>query len=147
MPGGKHIVQTILAKSQVQALVCAGLMGLDGCRDGRDGMQCFARDGGIGNLNAVMFVQRDDQLEGVHGVQTEAAWSEERLVVANFLRSDLQQQVFDQQAFDLGLKIRGGIHFCMRVCVFKEFGLTNRAAIACKLWPVMLTFAATQRDC
>lgn len=126
--------------------MCAGLMGLDGCRDGRDGMHCFSRDGGIGNLKAVMFVQRDDQLEGVHGVQTETARPEERLVVANFLRSDLQHQVFDQQAFDLGFKIRGSIHGCVRVCVFKKFGLTNRAAIACKLWPVILTLAATQRD-
>lgn len=124
-----------------------GLMGLDGLRDGRDGTHRFSRDGGVGNLNAVAFVQRDDQFEGVHGVQSQTARSEERLVVANFLRSDLQHEVFDQEAFDLGYKLGGCVHGGVAVGVFKKFGLTNRAAMACKLWPVMLTLAATQRDC
>jgi len=79
-------------------------MGFNRRRDAGDCVHRFSGDGGVGYLDSIAFVQRDDQLEGVHGVQSETGRPEERLVVADFLRGDLQHKVFDQEIFDLGFE-------------------------------------------
>ena len=76
----------------------------------------FSRDGRVGNLYAVAFVQRHDQFQGIYRVQSQAARPEERLLVAYFLRCDLQHQVFDQKAFDLVFSFGGGVFIV--VCGF-----------------------------
>ena len=76
-------------------------MSFDGGGDGADRLHRFSRHGGIGNFESVGFVQGNDQLQGVHGIQTQAAGAEEGLVVADLVWSDLEHEILDQHAFDL----------------------------------------------
>ena len=65
---------------------------------------------GIGDLEPVCFVERYDQLEGVHRIQTEAAGAEQHLLVANLFRRDLQHEVFDHQPLNFLFQCRRIIH-------------------------------------
>ncbi len=46
-----------------------------------------------------MLFQGDDQLQGVHGIQPESFRTEERSVIANFLRGHLEHQFVHQDGF------------------------------------------------
>jgi len=56
---------------------------------------------GIADLKLVLLVKSHDQLEGVHRIQTKAVRSEQRLLVADLFRGDLQHEVFDHQSLNL----------------------------------------------
>ena len=75
-------------------------MALDSGDDGGDALEGFAGGVGIGDFDAEMFVEHDDELEGIDGIKAEAAGAEERLVVGDFLRFHLQHQGLDDQAFN-----------------------------------------------
>ena len=66
----------------------------------------FLRPLGIGNFQAVIFFQGDDQLQRVHRIQPQAARPEQRLVIPDFRRTDLEHQIFNQHLFDLRLEFR-----------------------------------------
>ena len=118
-------------------LLLARLMRLDRRRDVVDGLHRLSRHGGVGYFQAVIFVECDHQLQGVHGVQAQAAGAEEGLVVADFFRRDLQHKVLDEHGFDLWDEWSWCVHV-----MFDESGLTKRAPIVCRPAPVMLTLAA-----
>jgi len=61
----------------------------------------FLATGGVRDFQAVILVQRDDELQASTESQPQAARPEERLVVANFFRGDLEHEVPDQHGFDL----------------------------------------------
>lgn len=82
-------------------------------RDGGDALKNLPRGFGIGNLEAVGFVQGDNQLEGVHRIQTNAAGAEQRLIIANLFGADLEHEVFDHQPPDVLLDRRYVIHYKM----------------------------------
>ena len=84
-------------------------MGLDSGDDGVDAAEHGPRFCGIGNLQPIVFIQRDDQLQRIHGIQAKAAWTKKRLIITNFFRFDLKHEIVHQHAFDFGLK-----HFCVR---------------------------------
>ena len=88
----------------------------DGVRYGVDALENFPGNFRIGNLESIRLVERDHQLQGIHRIQTHAARTKQRLVVADFLRADLEHEVLDHQPadvlFDCGCiihcKIKGG---------------------------------------
>lgn len=55
---------------------------------------------GIGDFEPVGFIQGHDQLEGVHGIQTDAAWAEQWLGIGDVVWADLEHEVLDHQAFN-----------------------------------------------
>jgi len=65
-----------------------------------------ARHLGIGKFKAVIFFQGDDQLQGIHRIQSQAARPEQRLVIPDFRRADFEHQVIHQHLFDLPLEFR-----------------------------------------
>ena len=80
---------------------------VDGHRRGH-GVHAVKRAAGdfrVGNFKAVGFVERDDQLEGVHGVKPDTAWAEEWLAIANIFGADLEHEVFHHEPFDGLLEI------------------------------------------
>jgi len=93
-----------------EGLFISGLMSFDRRRDTGDVAHLFSRHGGVGNLKSVALVQRDDELEGIHRIQSETAGPEEWLVVSNFLRSNLQHEVFYQEIFYLVFKFVCCVH-------------------------------------
>jgi len=81
------------------------------CRsDGVDGLQDFPRDFHVGKFQAEINFQRDDELQRVHRVQSQAVRSKQRLVIADFLRADLEHEIFHQHPFDLALEFRWIVH-------------------------------------
>ena len=68
--------------------------------DGVDALENLLRGGRVRDLESEILVERDDQLKGVNGVETEAARSEQRLIVTDFRDGDLQHQVLDHQLLD-----------------------------------------------
>ena len=68
---------------------------------------------GIGDLEPVVLIERHDQLEGVHCIQSEAPGAEQHLLVANFLRGDLQHQVFNYQPLNVLFQCRRIVHLRM----------------------------------
>jgi len=81
-------------------------MVFDGSGDGVDAVNDLPRRLRVGDLQAVVFIERDHNLERVHRIQPQTAWPEERLVVSDFLRRVLKHEVFHQHAFDLPFEFR-----------------------------------------
>ena len=59
---------------------------------------------GIGDFQPVCFVEGDDELKGIYGVQADASWAEQRLVIRDFLRFKLQHEIFHHEPFDVLLE-------------------------------------------
>ncbi len=76
------------------------LMRGNGGGHGINALQDAPGDVGIGNFEAVGFVQGHDELKGVHGIKADAAGAEEWLVVGNFLGPDLKHEVLDHEPLD-----------------------------------------------
>jgi hypothetical protein len=87
-----------------------GGAGLDCGGDGVDALQDLPCAFGVGHLQSVVFIERDDELEGVDGIQAEAIGAEERLIIADGGGFDLEQEVIDQQLPDTGLEFGSGVH-------------------------------------
>src|ERR1017187_1579342 len=73
---------------------------LNGLGNRIDVLQNQFGGGGVRNLQLESFVEGDNELQRVHGIETEAAGTEQRLVIADFSRRDLKHEVFDHQCFD-----------------------------------------------
>jgi len=69
--------------------------------DGIDAVNDLSRGFRVRNLQAVVFIERHDHLERIHGIQSQAAGAKERLVVLDFIRRVRKHEVFHQHAFDL----------------------------------------------
>ena len=82
----------------------------DGGGDGIDALQNLLRGFGVGDLEAVSFVEGDDELQGVHGIQADAAGAEQRLVVADFFRAELEHEILDHQFSDVLLDCGCVVH-------------------------------------
>ena len=63
----------------------------------------------IGDFQAIGFVQGDDKLEGIDRIEANASGPEERLAVDDFLRFELQHEIFHHELFDVVLE---------RCCIF-----------------------------
>lgn len=108
----------------MNAIVAPGLNGFVFGHRRRDGihvLENLARLFGILNLKAKMLIQRDHQLEGVHGIQSKAIRPEERLAVTDFLRTDLEHKVFYDQSLDVSFELCRRVHckqgsFSVGVC-------------------------------
>lgn len=77
------------------------LMFSHGCRHGVHAVQDMARGLGIADFKAVGLIQGHDQLEGIHGIQADAARAEQRLVITDLFRADLKHEVFDHEPLDV----------------------------------------------
>jgi hypothetical protein len=85
-------------------------MFLDCRSDGVDGLHRLSRRFRVGEFQAVVFFQGDDQLQRVHRIQSQAARPEQRLVIADLRRADLEHQIFNQHLFDLGFEFNRIVH-------------------------------------
>ena len=85
-------------------------------RNGADGLKNLTRGFGIGNLESIRFVQGDHQLQGVHGIQTDTTGAKQRLVVADFVRADLEHEVLDHQLLDVPFDRRCIVHHKLSAC-------------------------------
>ena len=65
---------------------------------------------GIRDLEPILLVERDDQLESIHGVEAQAAGAEERLLIADFVGGDLQHEVLDHHLLDIPFECPVRIH-------------------------------------
>ena len=81
-------------------------MVFDGGGDAVDAVNDLPRGLGVGNFQAVIFIERDHDLERVHRIQSQTARTEERLVVSDFICRVLKHEVFHQHAFDLPFEFR-----------------------------------------
>ncbi len=63
-------------------------------------LQDFLGSGRVGYLEAEILIERDDQLQGVHGIQPQAIRPEQGLVITNLLSGHLEHEVFHHQRFD-----------------------------------------------
>ena len=77
---------------------------LDGLGDGVDAAEDFLGSFRVPDFQAEAFIEGHDELQGVDRVEAEAAGAEERQVIGNFTRCDLQHQVFDHEGLDLLLQ-------------------------------------------
>jgi len=82
----------------------------DGVGHGGYALKGLAGALGIGDLETVLLVERHDQLEGVHRIQSETAGAKECLVVANFFRGDLEHEVRNHKLLDVLFQCRRIIH-------------------------------------
>ena len=82
----------------------------DGGGDGVDGGENFFGGGGVGNFEAVVFIEHDNELEGVDRIEAEAAGTEEREIISDFFRALLEHEVFDEKFFYLGFELVDVVH-------------------------------------
>ena len=82
----------------------------DGLGNGVDTLQNLLRGFRVLDFQAECFVERHDDLQGVHRIQPDAAGAEQRLLVANLLRRELQHEVFNEQFFDFEFECRRDFH-------------------------------------
>ena len=71
---------------------------------GPDVLQDLFGGGRVGNFQAKVFVQADHELESIHRIEAHAAGTEKRLIVCDFIGSNLQHQALDHQSFYLLLQ-------------------------------------------
>ena len=55
----------------------------------------------IGDFEPVLLVEGDHQLKCIHGVEAQAAGTEERLFIADLVGGDLQHEVLDHHLLDV----------------------------------------------
>jgi hypothetical protein len=82
----------------------------DGGDDGVDVGEGFFGGGGVGDFEAVVFFEGDDELKGVHGVEAKSAGAEEGEVVRDFFGLLLQHQIFNEQFFYVGFELVNVVH-------------------------------------
>ena len=66
-----------------------------------DGNQNLLRLPGIGDFQAEVFVESDDELKCIHRIQAQTAGAEKGLVVLDIVGRDLKHQVLDHQLLEL----------------------------------------------
>jgi len=87
----------------------------DSSHDGVDVGEGFFRSGGVGDFEAVVFFEGDDELKGVDGIQPQAAGTEKSKVVSNFFGALLKHQVFDKEFFYVRFELVDVVHGVRRV--------------------------------
>jgi hypothetical protein len=80
-------------------LLCGHFL-LHGVGDRIDGLQDFFGGSGVGDFDAEIFVETDHELQGIDGIEAEAAGAKEREVVTDFGGCYLQHEVFNHHCFD-----------------------------------------------
>ena len=108
-PRGRYAAQRFRQRLRF-ARQCA-LMLDKGGRHGADALENLTRGLGIGNLESIRLVNGHNQLQGVHRIQAQAAGAKQRLVVADFFRTDLEHEVLHHQSFDVLLERGCSIHY------------------------------------
>ena len=78
----------------------------DGGGEGLDAAEDFLGNGLVGDLEPVMFIERDHQLEGINRVEAEPAGAEKRLLIADLRGGHLEHEVLHHHAFDVLFKRR-----------------------------------------
>ena len=73
--------------------------------NGIDGSKRFTRYLRTGHADPKCFFHAYNQLERVDGIQAEAIWTEERQIITDLLRSNLQHQIFHKHLLDLDAQI------------------------------------------
>ena len=99
------------AREEARELGGGGAVGLDVGGDGVDGGEGVFGYVGVGDGDAELFFEGDDELEGVDGVEAEAIGAEEGEVVGDLLAGGAEHEVFDHHVLDglfQGLAGHGG---------------------------------------
>jgi hypothetical protein len=65
---------------------------------------------GIGHFQPVILVQRDDELQGIDGIEAEAAGPEKGLVIPNFFNRNLQHAILDDHLLNFASESGGIMH-------------------------------------
>jgi hypothetical protein len=73
---------------------------LDGFGDRIDVPQYFLGRLRVADFQAEVLVEGEDELEGINGIETQAPRTEERQVIGDFRRTDLEHEILDYQTLD-----------------------------------------------
>ena len=87
-----------------QRLLLLRAAGFDGSGDGVDAVEDGAGGVGVGELEAEFFLEGDDELEGVNGVEGQALWAEEGGIRGDGFRSHGEHEFGDHEFADLLLE-------------------------------------------
>ena len=79
-------------------------MFLNKCGNGVDSLHHFPGNFNVGKFQAVILFQGDYQLQRINRIESQTMRAEQRLVIANFRRTDFKHAVFNQRLFDLVLE-------------------------------------------
>jgi hypothetical protein len=117
-------------------------MGVDGIGDGVDVLQSGAGCFGVGEFEAEFFLEGNDELEGVNGVESESLRTENGGVGGNFFGTHGEHEFGDHEFADLLFK---GVH--LKWCRLSELvrWRQNRPPSIFNVQPVMYAAAGEAR--